>query len=353
MSEIIYVIIGIIMFGILIFIHELGHFLAAKKAGVGIYEFSIGMGPAVFKKTGKDGVKYSLRIFPIGGYVSIYGEDEDDCPDLSKALSSKSLGARFFVISAGAAMNIILGLLLSLGLVIFGENIYSTKIERFNFGDENGNPIEIDEYKGLHVGDEIIKVGSRHIFVRTELVYEAMSVGGEKVDLVVKRDGKKITIEDFSFPTSSEKGVVFGNAAFFIPTKLSKTPVEVTKQAVCQSVAVIRMIWTSLIDTVRGKYGVEAVSGPVGVVSEVKETVQYGFSSLIYMMMIITINLGVVNLLPLPALDGGRLAFLLVELIRGKPVNPKYEGVVHFIGLALLLSLMIFVTYNDVLKLLN
>ena len=339
------------MFGILIFIHELGHFLAAKKSGVGIYEFSIGMGPAFFKHIGKDNVKYSLRLFPIGGFVSMYGEDDDECPDITKSINSKSVGARFFVISAGAAMNILLGFLLSAGLVIFGGDLYSSKIERFNFGDENGNYLHIHEYKGLRIGDEIIKVGKRNIFVRHDLVYEAMNVGAEKVDLTVNRDGEKITIKDFTFPTTTEKGVVFGNANFFLPTTLTKTPIEVIKQSFFQSIAVVRMIWTSIIDTITGKYGVEAVSGPVGIVGEVKETAKYGFSSLIFMMMIITINLGIVNLLPLPALDGGRLFFLLIEAVRRKPVNPKYEGFVHFIGFALLMTLMVFITFNDISKL--
>jgi len=341
------------MFGILIFIHELGHFLAAKKMGVGIYEFSIGMGPAIFKRTGKDGVKYALRLLPIGGFVSMYGEDEDECPDKEKALSSKSVGARFLVIAAGALMNILLGLILSMGLIIFGGKLYSTKVQSFNFVDEGGNRLDITEYQGLRVGDEIVKVGSRHIFVRHDLVFEAMSIGGDKVDLIVKRGGEKVTVKDFTFPTSTEKGIVFGNANFFMPTELSKNPIEVLKQTFFQSAAVVRMIWTSLIDTITGKYGIEAVSGPVGVVSEVKETVKYGFSSLIYMMMLISINLGVVNLLPLPALDGGRLFFLLIELIRGKPINPKYEGIIHAIGLTLLLTLMIFITFNDITKLIK
>lgn len=341
------------MFGFLIFIHEFGHFMAAKKCGVGIYEFSIGMGPSIYSRNGKDGIKYSLRLFPMGGYVSMYGEDTDECPDPEKSLSKKSAKARFFVIAAGAAMNLILGFILSMCLVIFGSQLYSNKIESFNFVDQNGNYLVINEYKGLRIGDEIVKVGNRHIFVRHDLVYEAMSIGGEKVDIVVKRDGEKVTVKDFTFPTDIEKGIVFGNAGFFTPVKLEKTPLEVIKQTFCQSVAIVRMIWTSLLGTLGGKYGVEAVSGPVGVVSEVKETVKYGFSSFIYMVMVLTLNLGIVNLLPLPALDGGRLFFLLIEIIRGKPINPKYEGFVHFIGLALLLTLMVFITFNDIVKLFN
>ena len=348
-----YVIIGILMFGFMIFIHELGHFLAAKKCNVGIYEFSIGMGPAILSRTGKDNVKYALRLLPIGGFVSMYGEDDDECPDDEKSLSKKSVWQRIFVVSAGAVMNIILGLVIATGLVIFGGDLYSTKIERFNFGDENGNLIPMEEYQGLEIGDEIVKVGSRHIFVRHDLVYEAMNIGNEPCDIVVKRDGEKVVIKDFVFPTSTESGVVFGNANFFLPTVLKKTPVEVIKQSFCQSVAVIRMIWTSLIDTFKGKYGTEAVSGPVGIVGEMKETASYGPSALFFLMMVITMNLGIFNLLPFPALDGGRLLFLVIELIRRKPINPKYEGYVHFAGLVILMALMVFVTFGDIMKLIK
>ncbi len=345
-----YVILGVLMFGVLIFVHELGHFLAAKACGVGIYEFSIGMGPKIVSHKGKDDVLYALRLLPIGGFVSMHGEDDDEPVDDETSLNKKSIPKRFLIIGAGAAMNIILGLVIAAFLVIFGETLYSTTIERFNFGDENGNLIPMQEYMGLEVGDEIVKVGSRRINVRHDLVYEAMNVGSKKVDITVIRDGERVVVEDFEFPTFTEKGVVLGNANFFVPTVLEKTPLEVVKQTFCQSVAVIRMIWTSLIDTLSGKYGAEAVSGPVGVVSEMKQTVKYGPSSFFFFVMIITMNLGVVNLLPFPALDGGRLLFLVIEAVRGKPIKPKYEAAVNFAGLALLMALMVFVTFSDIVK---
>ena len=218
---------------------------------------------------------------------------------------------------------------------------------------ENMQRIEMDSWQGLYENDEIIKVGKRRIFVRSDLVYEAMSVADTPVTITVKRGEKIVKIENFVFPTSTQNGVVFGNANFFMPTVLSKTPLEVVKQSFFQSISVLRMIWTSLIDTISGKYGVEAVSGPVGVVSEIKETAKYGFSSLMFLVMVITMNLGIVNLLPLPALDGGRLLFYIIELIRKKPINPKYEGYIHLAGMVLLLTLMLYVTANDIFKLIR
>ena len=349
-----YIIFGIVMFGFLIFIHELGHFLAARSVGVGVYEFAIGMGPKLFSFKGRDGVDYSIRLLPFGGFVSMHGEDDDEKNQNEEtSLAKKSIPARFAVISAGAFMNILFGIILAVLLVIFGGDIYSTQIERFNFGDENGNLIEMQEYQGLKVGDEIIRLGKRKINVRHDLVYEAMNIGDKPVDITVMRNGKRVIIKDFIFPTSVEKGIVFGNANFFLPTKLQKTVTEVIKQAFCQSVAVMRMIWTSLIDTVKGKYGVEAVSGPVGIVGEIKETARFGFSALMFMVMIITMNLGIVNLLPLPALDGGRLFLLIIEAIRRKPISPKYEGIINFIGLAVLMSLMVLITFSDIIKLIK
>lgn len=349
-----YIIFGILMFGVLIFIHELGHFLVAKKCGVGIYEFAIGMGPKLISHTAKDGVTYSLRLLPIGGFVSMHGEDDDENVDNSEtSLAKKPILQRFAVISAGAVMNILLGLVIAFFLVIFGGDLYSNKIEKFNVVDRNGVPYT-DEFQGLKIGDEIVKIGNRRINVRHDLVYEAMNHVDEPVDITVKRNGEKVIIKDFYFPTIEERGIAFGTAAFFIPSKLEKTPVEVIKQTFCQSVSIIRAIWTSLIDTVKGRYGTDAISGPVGVVGEMKEVKETGgMSSLFFMMMVISMNLGIMNLLPFPALDGGRLLFLIIEGIIRRPVNRKVEAIVNAAGLALLMALMIFVTFSDITKLIK
>ena len=349
-----YIIFGILMFGVLIFIHELGHFLVAKKCGVGIYEFAIGMGPKIFSLNGKDGVTYSIRLFPIGGFVSMHGEDDDEnAENPETSLSKKSIPQRFAVISAGAVMNLILGLIISFFLVIFGGDLFSTKIDSFFVVNKDGIPYT-DDFQGLKPGDEIVKVGSRRINIRHDLVYEAMNIVDEPVSLTVLRDGKKVKIDNFYFPTIVEKGIKFGTANFFIPTKLNKTPTEVIKQTFCQSWAVLRAIWTSLIDTFKGRYGAEAISGPVGVVSEMKEVEETGGkTSLFFMMMVISMNLGLINLLPFPALDGGRLLFLIIEAIRKKPASPKIEAAINTAGLVLLMGLMLFVTFSDITKLIK
>lgn len=348
---VLYIIIGIIMFGLLILLHELGHFSFAKLFKVGINEFSIGMGPKLFSKKAKDGVDYSLRALPIGGYVSMVGED-DDGDGAENALCTKPVWQRFIIIAAGALTNILVGFII-MGILVASSDIYSVTIERFNFGDENGNLIEMESWQGLEIGDEIIRVDNRKIHVRADLVYAAMDKADTPCTLTALRDGKEIKIENFVFPTYTSDGMLFGSANFFMPEKLAKTPLEVIKQSVFQSISTLRMMWSTLLGAVSGKYGTEAVSGPVGIVTEIKETASYGFSALMYLIMLISMNVGMFNLLPFPALDGGRLVFLLIEAVRGKPINPKYEGYVHLAGMVLLLTLMVFITFNDITKLIR
>ena len=344
-----YIILGIVMFGVLIFIHELGHFIAAKKCGVGIYEFSIGMGPKIFSRKGKDGVLYALRLLPIGGFVAMHGEDDDENFESDDtSLSKKPIWKRFIVISAGAFMNLLLGFIICFFLVVFGGDIDSTAVDGFIFSDAEG----IVEYQGMKIGDEIIKVGNRRINIWHDFAYELINLPGERVDITVKRDGEKVVLHDFAIPhfTDPETGIKFGAAQFIIPKKLSKTPAAVLKQTIYQPISTVIVTWDSLIQTVKGRYGTEALSGPVGVVSEMKDIKETGGTpSLVFLLMLITINLGVMNLLPLPALDGGRLLLLVIEAIRRKPLNPKVEAAINSIGL--LLMLMLFVTFNDITKL--
>ena len=355
-----YVLLGIFMFGILILIHELGHFAFAKLFKVGITEFAIGMGPKIFSKKGKDGVDYSLRLIPMGGFVSMVGEDEEVDEDLAnKALNKKPVWQRIIIVAAGAVTNILFGIILMGVIVAFSKSdIYSTTVEGFNvyYSDTNEVRVEDTWYRRgtdeilLQKGDKILKIGDRRINVRDDFIYEVMFLGNESVDVTVLRDGKKTLVEDVAFESRVEGGITLGIAGFIRTTRLEKTFPEVIKQAFCRSVASAGMIWDSLLNTVKGEYGTESLSGPVGIIEQVEETAKYGWDSLLLMVVIITLNLGIMNLLPLPALDGGRLFFMLIELIRGKPVNPKYEGYVHAIGIVLLMGLMLFVTYNDIVR---
>lgn len=348
-----YIILGILMFGVLIFIHELGHFIAAKKCGVGIYEFALGMGPKILSKTGKDGIVYSLRLLPIGGFVAMHGEDDDENADNSEtSLAKKPIPQRFIVIAAGAFMNILLGFIISFFLIIFGGDINSTTVEGFRFSDDPDRT----EFRGLEIGDEIIKVNGTRIHVWHDLVYKFMDMPNETVTLTVIRNGEKEVIKDFpvlGIP-DSKTGLIFGTPHFIKPEVLKKSPLTIAKQSIFQPVSIIKVTWVTLINTVRGKYGAEAISGPVGVVSEMKDVGESGGApSLFFLMLVLTINLGIMNLLPLPALDGGRLLLLIIEAIRRKPLNRKVEAAINGAGLVILMGLMLFVTFGDIIKIIK
>ena len=342
------VLIAVLFFGIIIFLHELGHFLAARRFGVTIFEFSIGMGPKIFsRRSRKSAVLYSLRALPIGGYVRMAGEDESsDDPD---AFCNKGKFARFAILFAGAFMNLLLGFLLMLLCVSFSKGLYSNTIDRFLATDENGNAVT--EYRGLCVSDELLKVDGTRLFVRYDTLFAAMRSKGEPVTLTVRRGGSIVEIEDFPFPKTTEGGEVYGDAGFFVPTVKEKTPFTVLHDTFFQTASVIRTVYLSIHDLITGRFGTEAVSGPVGVVTEVSESVRYGWRSLLFLIAMITINIGVFNLLPFPALDGGRIVFLLIEALIGRKVDRQVEGIVNFAGLMLLFALMLFVTFKDILKL--
>ncbi len=349
MTTLLYVLLGLVMFGLLILIHELGHFLFAKAFHVTIEEFAIGMGPKLLSHMGRDGVRYSLRLIPMGGFVSMAGEDEESTDP--NALNRKPVWQRMIIVAAGAVMNLLLGFLL-MGVFIGISPLYSTTVSGFRVVDAEGMPVECEEIYGIRVGDTITKVGSRRIHVRNDFVYEVMFLKDTPTDITVRRDGETVVIPEVRFQTYTESGITLGKAGFIETTSLEKTFPELVRQSYFQSISSIRMLWSSLLNTARGEYGTEALSGPVGVIGEVKETVTLGWDAFLFLVIMLTLNLGLVNLLPLPALDGGRLFFMLIELVRGKPVPPKYEGYVHAAGLVLLMALMVFVTYNDIVRLL-
>lgn len=344
MPTAVYIIAAILIFGLLIFIHEGGHFLFARLFKVTVNEFSIGMGPKLIsKKSKKSGIAYSLRAFPIGGFVSMAGEDEES--DDPNALGKKPVWQRIIIVAAGAVTNLVAGVLVMFILVFASTNvgIGSTTVAEFRDGATSSAT-------GLMTGDKIVEVQGRNVHIADELIYEIMRLGVEPVDLTVERDGKEIVLEDVQFPTTSSQGIAFGDADFYVYGQ-ERTFGNLMRHSFYKSTYTVRMIWESLYDLVSGRYGIEAVSGPVGVTEALTEAAQTGAYSFIYLVVVISMNLGVVNLLPLPALDGGRLVFLIIEGIRRKPVSPKVENVIHTAGLAILMLLMIFICVKDVIKL--
>ncbi len=340
--NILYIILAILIFGVLILIHEGGHFLFARLFNVTVREFSIGMGPAIFsRKSKKTGIAYSLRLIPFGGYVSMVGEDEES--EDENAFHRKRVWQRIIITAAGAAMNVIAGVLVMTILVSTVMTLGSTEIHSFQ--EES-----VSSESGLLVGDRIIKVGRTRVHTSNELVYEISRKGFEPIDLTIVRGGETLVVKDVAFPHVQESGVTFGQPDFYVNAE-TKTFGSVLKHSVCISYSTIKMVWDSLYDLLSGRYGFNAVSGPVGVTQAMTEAASRSAADFIYLAVVITMNLGVMNLLPLPALDGGRLLFLIIEGIRRKPLSRNVEGYIHFAGFVLLMILMVVIMAKDVVGL--
>jgi len=326
-----------LVLNLLIIIHELGHYISARIFKIKIQEFSIGMGPRIFKIKGKYNL-FSIKAFPIGGSVAMEGEDEESVdPD---AFHQKKAWKRLIVIVAGAVMNLILGLLLT-SILVLGEKALPSRTVHTFFKDA------ISNQSGLMKGDELLNIDGTHISIYTDAVYAIMRNQNGNATITVRRNGEKITLENVQFETEVVGKTSVSMRDFYFTTE-AKTFGNVVKHSFYGTIALVKVVYQSLYDIASGKYGASEVSGPVGTVQVIGEAASQGLDSLIYLAAFITVNLGIFNLLPLPALDGGRLIFIFIELIRGKPVPKKYEGMIHFIGFSLLILLIILVTFNDI-----
>lgn len=338
------IITAILVFSFLIFIHEFGHYIFARIFNVKITEFSIGMGPKlVWYDSKKTGIRYALSAIPIGGYVAMVGEDgESDDPN---SFDKKPAWQRLIVIVAGAAVNIIAGFL---AILIFASisNIGSTTI--YDFPETKYEISSADS--GLMPGDTIIKIDGRRIRTADALSYEIMRRGNEPVDVTVIRDGKEFTIENVVFPTDSESGQVFGIMDFRIYAK-EKNFGSVVGYAFSRSGLIVRMCWESIFDLITGRYTLAAVSGPVGISEAIGTAAKAGALELLNIVSLISINLGVMNLLPIPALDGGRMVAILAEMITRKKLPSNVESTINAVGLAVLLGLSFIIMIKDIIGL--
>ncbi len=346
MLNILLIIIAVLLFGLIISIHEFGHFFTAKLSGIRVNEFAVGMGPKLFGFT-KGETDYSLRLFPIGGYCAMEGEDEESPDD--KAFNNKPVWKRMIVIVAGAFMNIILGLVL-MGVVVCQSNLLATnQIAAFT---ENSKL----EAAGAEVGDYIYSVDGYRIRTETDLSFGFGTADPDSCNIVLVRDGEKIELNNVkldSYESSGRTAVVIDFKIYGV----QKTPLRIIKKSVDNTWSMMKMVILSLKGIVTGKYGLNDVSGPVGVAQAITEAASTGLetsvSDAVYnimtIMALISINLGVFNLLPFPALDGGRFVFLLIEAVRKKPVPRKYEAWVNTAGMAILLAFMVVVTCKDII----
>lgn len=334
-------IVSILVFSIVIMIHELGHFTVAKLSGIKVNEFSMGMGPKLFSVKRKE-TDYSIRALPIGGFVAMEGEDEES--DSIGAFTKAPVQSRIAVVIAGAVMNLVLGFAILVFLVSQQEAITSKTISQFH---ENAKT----QQSGLQVNDEIISVNGRRCYIANDIIYEFARTQNGTADFVVKRDGKMVELDNVVFDTyEDENGVQQLVLDFYVYPK-EKTFLSVLEEAGKWTMSLARLVFLSLIDLVTGHVAINQMSGPIGIVTVISEAASFGYESVLMILALITINLGVFNLVPFPALDGGKLVFLLIELVRGKPINQKYEIWVNSAGMILLLGFMAFVTFSDITKL--
>jgi regulator of sigma E protease len=343
---------------VIILIHEIGHWGAAKIFGMKVHQFNLGMGPIIFKKQINE-TQYGLRAFPIGGSCVLGEDDEDVEADDPHAFRNKPVWQRIIVISAGAFLNLVLGVILCI-VINIALPIPSLTVAKFTEDAVSNTGIS-----ALRTDDKIVSVNGMWIVSSTEIAYKmdnSAVKGGFDGDtaafeFVVIRDGERVTLPDVRFAAKPNEQGGITYARDFSTWAAEKSFINVLFYSVRDAVGFGRIIWLSLIDIIRGTYGINEVSGPVGIAGVISDATERAanFSQVILMIVrlsaLITINLGIVNLLPIPALDGGRIIFLTLEGIRRKSLKAETEGVIHFVGFALLILLIVVVTFNDIRKL--
>ena len=460
--DFLYILLALVIFGVLIFIHELGHFVVARLCDVKILEFAIGMGPKLIShKSKKSGIIYSLRLVPLGGFVSMWGENgmeavqgpqpelpddperkdtfffntepdsesntQETTPSISEEdakhmYSNQSVWKRMLISLAGPAMNVLLGFLLMLVIVIAsgGGNVGNTVVANFHVvytaetehdglikGDyiialdqvrvdsyqqlkacveadvdglfdlvvhrlyENGTDELLDlkgvaldadllknaftsslsEQSGLEKGDEIKKINNTRVHTAHELTYEISNQGHRPMQFTVLRNGEEVVLENVIVPSFVDSGATFGNMDFRVYPEPEFDFKTILKHTWYRSVSTVKMVFDSLFGLFSGRYGVEAVSGPVGITKTISDVAKMGWLNLLHLVTVISINLGVMNLLPVPALDGGHLLIYIIEAIRRKPLKKEVEGMINFIGLVVIFTLAVLIMIKDFIAL--
>lgn len=320
---------------IVILFHEFGHFITAKMVGIRVHEFSIGMGPRLFHRK-KGETEYSIRALPIGGYVRMEGEDESS--DDPRSFGEKSIVARILVVSAGAIMNFILA------IIVFTIVSYGTGMPTITIDEVIPDSPAYEE--GFKSGDKIVSINNKETKSWDSVVNE-ISIGESKKDMeviVLRGSQRKSFVLKPKFDKETDRYIIG------IVPKLKKSFKSAVKGGFQKTVTILGLMFQFLKMLLTGQVKRGDLSGPIGVIHTVGEAAKYGFLNVLYIAGFISVNLGFFNLLPLPALDGSRIFFMLLELLRGKPMDPEREGFIHLVGFVLLIVLMVFVTYSDIVR---
>lgn len=351
----IYIIAAVLMFGILIAIHEFGHFITAKLCGVTVHEFSIGMGPLLWHKQGKE-TEYSLRLLPVGGFCAIEGEEGDS--DDPCSLSNQSFLRQVMVFAAGAAMNFLLGFLIVAAIYSTAGGFYTAEIVDLNEGFPN------EGESGIMVGDVLYEINGERIYTMSDvnlvMTYGKFDDEGT-LHVTVLRDGEKLQRTMKLTDYVNEKGEIYRAYGFTYGGVAEATLANKIKYSWYSTVDFVRMVRMSLQMLLSGDAGVQDLSGPVGIVSTITEVGQESksigeaISNIAYFAALISVNLAVMNLLPIPALDGGKILFLCINTVGmklfGKKMPARFENAVTVAFFALLMGMMAFVTFSDITKL--
>lgn len=346
-------IILIIMLGIIIFVHEFGHFIVAKKTGVYVDEFALGMGPRIFKwKRKNDPTIYSIRLFPIGGFCAMAGEvveESDKKLKKNQYMCNKKPYQKFLILIAGVTMNFILALVLFfIQGIIWGS---SNQLSYVGLVTENSAIYK----SGIEEGDKIISINGVKTNTWDKIqVALALNNNDDTYEFVVKKqDGSVNKYEVTPNVEKNEKGEEVKVFGFGAGNTLNKGIINSIKYAFIKFYSVISSMALIIIKLFSGNLSLKSLAGPVGMYTVVGESAKLGIQNLIYLTAYLSVNVGFINVIPFPAFDGGRILFVLIEKIKGSPVSPKVENMIHTIGFALLMLLMVLVTYQDILRLLH
>lgn len=341
-------IIFILVLGAIIFVHELGHFIFAKLMGVYVYEFSLGMGPRLLHKKGKE-TEYCLRLIPIGGFCSMAGEEvEEETIKVPKKrrLQAKKPWQRFLIMFFGPGFNFIFAILILFFVALFtGSYSYEPLVSNVN----NNYPAKA---AGIEKGDKIIEINNHKIKTTDDAtIYLTLATKNKITNIKVKKANNKVKEYKVKPKKETKKGQTSYKYGITIKGKKQYGFINSIKYTVVKTGSLFKQMFITITNLFTGGVKVNQLSGPVGIYSIVGETSKAGISNILYLMAFLSINVGFLNLIPLPAFDGGHILFIIIEKIKGSPVSQKVENMVHTVGLFLLMLLMVYITFNDILKL--